>query len=427
MTVSIIERTTESVTIQIQIPLSSRSLLESEETIQQVLNEAGTLATGESLKQFASDGAAIEVAGEKWTSKGKQPKRYQTPGVVEIQRYVYQKSSGGATYCPLEVDGRIVMTSTPRFAKQISHKYAEMSSPRLVEDLEENHGRIVPRSFVQRLAEAVGSIALLKEEDWHYHTPKLSMPVTTISIGIDGTCLLLCEGGFRQAMVGTISLYDADGERQHTTYVAARPEYGRATFLDRMHREIEQVKRLYPTAHYQGLADSAPENWTFLEPLTETQVLDFYHATAYLDRVAKAVHPRSQDARKRWMQEQCHALKHEVDAATRLLVDMEAIAPPKSLSHTLRDGLQDAITYFRNHHHQMHYAEALSQHLPIGSGVAEAGCKVIIKARLCAAGMKWKEQGVAIVLSLRTLSYSQGRWQQFWSKINQYGFNLAET
>jgi hypothetical protein len=41
--------------------------------------------------------------------------------------------------------------------------------------------------------------------------------------------------------------------------------------------------------------------------------------------------------------------------------------------------------------------------------------------------MKWKEQGVAIVLSLRTLSYSQGRWPQFWSKINQYGFNLAEA
>ena len=106
---------------------------------------------------------------------------------------------------------------------------------------------------------------------------------------------------------------------------------------------------------------------------------------------------------------------------------MEAIPSPKSLSNLIQDGLQESITYFRNHHHQMHYAEALSHHLPIGSGVTEARCKVIIKARLCAAGMKWKEQGAAIVLSLRTLSYSQGRWQQFWSKINQYGFNLAEV
>jgi hypothetical protein len=193
-----------------------------------------------------------------------------------------------------------------------------------------------------------------------------------------------------------------------------------------MQREIAQVNRLYPNAHYQGLADGAPENWTFLEPLTDTQVLDFYHATQYLDRVAKAVHPRSVEAQKTWMAEHCHTLKHESGAASRLLGEMEAI-PSHRLSATLQEGLHDAITYFRNHQHQMHYAEALTEHLPIGSGVTEAGCKVMIKARLCAAGMKWKEQGAAIVLSLRTLSYSQGRWQQFWAKINQYGFNLAET
>jgi hypothetical protein len=94
-----------------------------------------------------------------------------------------------------------------------------------------------------------------------------------------------------------------------------------------------------------------------------------------------------------------------------------------STSHT---SLSAEQPHFCNHH-QMHYAEALSQYLPIGLGAIKAGCKVIIKARLGAAGMKWNEQGVAIVLSLRTLSYSQGRWQQFWSKVNRYGFNLAET
>jgi hypothetical protein len=175
MSVSIVERNTEYVTIQIQIPLSCSSLLKSEETIQGVLNEAGTLATGEALKQFDTDGATIEVAGARWTSKGKLPKTDQTPyGAVEVERHVYQRSAGGATFCPLDVEGRIIITSTPRFAKQISHKYAEMSSPRLVADLQENHGRSVHRSFVQTLVEAVGSIALLKEEDWHYQPPKLS-------------------------------------------------------------------------------------------------------------------------------------------------------------------------------------------------------------------------------------------------------------
>ncbi|MFN9052559.1 MAG: ISKra4 family transposase, partial [Pseudanabaena sp.] len=53
-----------------------------------------------------------------------------------------------------------------------------------------------------------------------------------------------------------------------------------------------------------------------------------------------------------------------------------------------------------------------------------AACKVIIKARLGCSGMKWKDWGASVVLSLRALSYTKGRWQQFWSKISRYGFSL---
>ena len=73
----------------------------------------------------------------------------------------------------------------------------------------------------------------------------------------------------------------------------------------------------------------------------------------------------------------------------------------------------------------MNYAWAIERNLPIGSGVTEAGCKVIVKGRLCGSGMQWKDIGAGVVLSLRTLSYTKGRWEQFWSKINQYGFSLA--
>lgn len=61
--------------------------------------------------------------------------------------------------------------------------------------------------------------------------------VTTIGIGIDGTCLLMCQDGWREAMVGTISLYDQAGERLHTTYIGATPEYGKNTFFKRMSAE----------------------------------------------------------------------------------------------------------------------------------------------------------------------------------------------
>jgi hypothetical protein len=425
MSVSILEQTDEYIVLAVKVPFRE-TMLETEGAIQTVLNEAGTVASGAALSQYDTDGSPLEIEGRLWTSKGSLAKTYQTPyGAIEVSRHVYQSSAGGVTYCPLEVDSRIIVTSTPRFAQQIAHKYAEMSGGKVISDLRENHGRDLPLAFVQTLAETVGSIALAKQEDWHYQTPKQSVPIVTVSIGLDGTCLWLCQEGFRQAMVGTISLYDAAGERQHTTYIAAAPESGKAVFLARMQSEIAQVKRLYPQAHYQGLADGAADNWSFLLPHTDSQVIDFYHATQYLGAVAQALHPRSKAQQQTWLDNACHDLKHKIGAAADLLKTMAAI-PTTKLTKTQQQGLQDAITYFRNHHHQMHYAEAMAAHLPIGSGVTEAACKVLVKARLCSSGMKWKRTGAEIVLSLRTLTHTQGRWSQFWDKINRYGVSFVQ-
>ncbi|NEO74698.1 MAG: ISKra4 family transposase [Moorea sp. SIO3H5] len=298
-----------------------------------------------------------------------------------------------------------------------------MSSGRVVVDLAENHGRQVARSFVQNVAETVGCIAQAKEEVWHYQTPKLSSAVSTISIGLDGTSMILTQQGNRQAMVGTISLYDAHGERLHTTYIGAAPEYGRATFLTRMEREIEHVISLYPDAHRQGLADGASENWTFLASYVETQIVDFYHATGYLKLMANVLYPRRPKPREKWIETQAHRLKHEPKAAQAFLAEWAQIEP-SSLNATGQENLHSVLTYFTNHHHQMAYAETRQVHRPIGSGVTEAACKVLVKQRLCGSGMQWKELGATMVLSLRVLSYTCGRWQQFWSKINRYGFSL---
>lgn len=116
-------------TVSVSVTLCD-SMLESEEAIQQALNEAGTRLTGEALEHFDTDGSALEVGGERWNTKGRQPKRYQTPyGEVAIKRHVYQRGGGGKTYCPLERDGRIVITSTPRLARQVCSKMAQMPAP----------------------------------------------------------------------------------------------------------------------------------------------------------------------------------------------------------------------------------------------------------------------------------------------------------
>lgn len=423
MSATIIERQENTVTVQVSIKLT-RSMLDTEEAIQQALNAAGVLASTEALKQFDTDGSPLEIGGQRWTSKGQQPKAYQTPyGEAVVERHVYQTGEGGATFCPLERDARIILTATPRFAKQISFKYAEGAGGRAVEDLAQNHGRAVSLCLVQDLAAAVGSVAQAKEEDWHYATPKLGVGVTTIGIGLDGTCMFMTKEGNRQAMVGTISLYDGEGERQHTIYVAATPEYGKATFYGRLKREIEHTCGLFPKAKRIGLADGSGDNWTFLGPYTDENCLDFHHATGYLSGASRAACPGF-EKRHEWLDKACHRLKHEVGAAKAILKELEAV-PQEGLSGAVLEGLQKAITYFTNHHEQMRYAEHVAANWPIGSGVTEAACKTIIKMRLCKGGAKWKEQGAAIVLSLRTLTYTDGRWEQFWAKVDRYGFPIA--
>jgi len=97
----------------------------------------------------------------------------------------------------------------------------------------------------------------------------------------------------------------------------------------------------------------------------------------------------------------------------------------KDLGKTLKENLQAAITYYHNHQHQMNYAQFRQKNYPVGSGVTEAACKTLIKQRLCCSGMRWKEKGASIILSLRALVLTSTRWEQFWDKLNQYGFPVG--
>jgi len=426
MPAAIVARTVNAFTLQVEIPYAS-SMLDFEEAIQQRLNEAGVLATQEALQQFDTDGSPIQVGDTKLTSKGKLLKEYQTPyGVAPVERHVYQSSRGGKTYCPLDRNARIVVSSTPKFAQMVSHKYAEFGSTRVITDLAENHGRVVARCFVQDVTDAVATVALAKPEDWEYALPKLPETPATITIGMDGTCLLMCEGGWRETMVGTIGFYDAEGERQHTIYLAATPEYGKATFLDRMEREIERVKAAYPGARYVGLADGAMGNWEFLGRHTGTQVIDFWHAAEYLSDAAGVLFARAPDAKRAWLESSCHRLKHEPGAARQLIRDLKRLAAQKGVSLDQED-VAAAITYFTNQGRagRMDYPPLVAAKIPIGSGVTEAACKVLVKQRLCGSGMKWKEPGAAAVLSLRCLTYTTERWSQFWARIDRCGFPVA--
>ncbi len=409
--------------VQVTVELKD-TMMELEESIQHACNEVGSAATAHALTRFDTDGSAIRIGGMKWTSRGHEPKKYQTPyGEVEIPRHIYQTSRGGKIYCPMEAGARILRSATPRFARQIAHKYAHMNVREVQSDLDSNHGRRVARSYIQNLSDHVGAIALAKEESWDYDLPELDDVVATVALSLDGAMIPMVKEGYREAMVGAISLYNPKGERLHSIYIGEAPEYGKARFKERFRQEIERIKKRYPQALYLGVADGAKDNWRFLEPYTTKQILDFFHAAEYLPNIADAAYPGKTDKprRKQWLREWRDKLKHQSGAVVKILEQARRYARKRKLSKAVRENLEKTIGYFDNNQGRMNYPEHTQAGLPIGSGVTEAACKTLVKQRLCGSGMRWKEQGTKIILSLRALAQTPGRWESYWQKIQQFG------
>lgn len=400
------------------------TMMESERNLQAAANEAMAAATGECLSRFDTDGTPIIIAGRNLTSKGRKAKIYQSPGgPVSVERHVYQSSAGGRIFCPMEQAARVVRTATPLFARQVASKYANTDSGTAARDFAE-HGREIARTYVREVGSDVALIASEKEEAWEFAVPRApaGKRVGTVSLGIDGTCMLMCrDEGWREVMVGTIALYDDDGERLHTTYIAAAPEYGKETFLTRMERELAAVRAVYPEVRYAGVADGAACNWPWIERHTTWSILDFWHATEYLHAVSAAM-GEGEAARRRWAEQACHRLKHEPGGVGALLDEMVARREEGVRGGTRGEALDKAITYFDNNRDRMDYPTYRAMGLSIGSGVTEAACKCIAKARMCGSGMRWDTKGAAEVLSLRTMVKTEGRWDEFWEKVSRYGF-----
>ena len=409
------------VTIRLTLPPGT-PMMECEEQILWAVNQGGRLLTQEALAMFDADGSPLLVGDTKLTSKGPVAKDYESPyGKVCVPRHVYQSSDGGKTFCPLDQQARIVNSSTPRFAKMCSFKYAASSAALAGDDLRQNHGREVSRCYLQDISEAVSLIAQAKQECWKYADPEPTEEVKTVALGVDGAYMFYCQEGFREAMVGTLSLYDADGERLHTTYVAAPPEYGKERFYKQMEEEIQRYKKRYPRAKWVGLADGAHDHWAWMKPFVELFILDFWHGAGYLEKAAAGV-CRAVAGRTEWFETSRHRLKEESGGAKSLLKEMKSAFRKRALRGAARKGLVEAISYFKSHLDKMDYPAYQAACLPIGSGVTEAACKTVVKQRMCGAGMKWKENGTAAVLRVRTLVLSDGRWEQFWSKVSQFGF-----
>lgn len=62
----------------------------------------------------------------------------------------------------------------------------------------------------------------------------------------------------------------------------------------------------------------------------------------------------------------------------------------------------------------MRYATYRRQKLPLGSGITEAGCKIVFTQRLKRSGMSWTIEGGQLILDLRVI-----RLSRVWEQVHQ--------
>jgi hypothetical protein len=416
MSVKIISNNNKRVTLEVTIDLDNENFLETEELIMDKVNELGRTVTIEALKNLDLKESVITVDGKRLYAK-EVKKKYQSPyGDSEVIRKVFAPLGAGKQYCPVEKKAHIINTATPKFAKMLTYKYNHNPAKIVQEDFQENHNRKISRSYIQKISQIVSNILLKQEEDWDYKIPDMEAEVATISIGIDGTCMPMGESSWREAMCGTFSFFDKNGNRMSTIYIANAPEYGKDNFKERLDKEAINIKKEFPEAQIIGVADGAKENWSILEKYTASNTLDYYHATEYLSKASRGVHPRSKPKREAWYEKACDTLKNVKDGAKNLLDEIKGLKE-KKLSKGIKKGVEDTITYFSNNSERMNYKESIDNNLPIGSGVTESACKIIVKQRVCVSGANWSEYGAKRFLPMRAICLSDTRWNQAWNKF----------
>ena len=325
---------------------------------------------------------------------------------------------------PLEIDARLIQTATPRLAKLIQNDYVDKSAGAVSADFQTHHCIRLSRNYIQRISKAVSQIMIKKESTWQYALPKqLDLhEVSSIGLSRDGTTINTRKDGWRETMSGTISLYTADQELLHTIHIGTAPEYGKSTFNELLIREVNLLKKQLsqkgcnPT--WLGIADGAKDNWSFLNPLTHQQILDFYHASGHLGDFAKAAF-RLSGVRKTWIEQYIKLLLEEEGGAQKVYEQMkqrfDQIPDEES-----KDKAQPHLTYFANQLHRMNYKCFRDRNWPIGSGVVEASCKTLVKQRFVQSGMKWHIHKADMLITARALKLTSGRLNQFWKKYMRW-------
>lgn len=264
-----------------------QSFYQGEQAVQQIVTRIGRELVRELLQSKGVAAPTLEADGQRWYRKEASLGHYHTLyGEVAVERHLYQTRAGGNTRCPLEELCQLSFAAaTPLLAEVLSFKVSAMTPTEVAQDVAKQ-GLVLSPSFIQQTAQRVGQIAVQKSAHWAVGSPEPERPVRTIATGLDGTTVPLREEHYKEAMCGTIALYDGKGQRLATTYLGAMPESGKGQFTERFTTRVAQVQARYPRARHVVLSDGATWNWQLIATQYPDAlgILDFWHAAQHLGR-----------------------------------------------------------------------------------------------------------------------------------------------
>jgi len=184
--------------------------------------------------------------------------------------------------------------ATPLLAEMLSFKVSALPPSEVAKDLAKHGLRLSP-SFIRDVAQQVGRLAIEKARAWQLEAPSPQAPVEVVATGFDGTTAPIRGEDYKEAMCGTIALYDRRGERLSTEYIGAMPEAGKADFTNRFTSRVAGVLARYPKALHVVLSDGAVWNWRLIKEHYPGAIwiLDFWHAAQHLSQAADAIFGRA--------------------------------------------------------------------------------------------------------------------------------------
>jgi hypothetical protein len=296
-------------------------------------------------------------------------------------------------------------------------------------------GLEVTTKAVERTAEAIGADIAEDEQCEIRQAVQLDLPVIVgepipiLYVQMDGTAVPVVKKETEGRKGKT------DGQPAHTREVKlgciftqtrwdqegyAIRDPGSTTYTGAIETAEEFGKRIYLEAWKRGwsraqnkvvMGDGAEWIWNLAEQHFPgaVQIVDLYHARQHLWELARKLHPNDAVHQKAWIKVHQKRLldKGKIE---KLVLSLRAT---ESLNAEVLEKIRIEAEYFERNADRMRYPKFRRQHLFVGSGVIEAGCKTVIGSRLKQSGMFWTVRGANTIIALRCCHLND-RFEDYW-------------